>query len=68
MDAPELADALAPVLETAGPAGLTPSAAARKAHLTTGDALAGLEWMAANDFAVTTGNGAHTRYHPRTAR
>lgn len=63
-EAPELADRLAPVL-TANPAGLTPSAAARKAKMTTGEASQGLRWMAANDFCRTTGTGAWTKYLPR---
>lgn len=65
IEGPELADRLGPVLEAAGPDGLTPSAAGRAAGLTTGQAHQGLRWMVANQFARTTGNGARARYHTR---
>ena len=59
----ELADQLEVALEAAGPAGLTPSQAARKVHATTDAAAVVLGWMVANFFVHTSGHGAWTHYH-----
>lgn len=59
----DLADRIEPALENADRDGLTPSAAARRVGVPTGEARAALAWMVAHRFAHTTGNGAWARYH-----
>lgn len=57
------ADKLDEVLKKADAKGLTPSAAARKAKMSTTEAFTTLKFMVAHKFARTSGNGAWTRYH-----
>lgn len=58
-----LTDRLGAALESAGPAGLTPSQAARKARCSTAEAGQLLPLMAAARLALTSGNGAWTHFH-----
>lgn len=61
-----LCDRVEAVLEAEGKIscdGLTPSAAARKAHITTADTRRVLTYLVANEYVWTSGNGAWTRYH-----
>lgn len=59
----EIADALDLALADAGPEGLTPSRAARKARTDTRTAERLLRWLVADLSAHTSGNGCWTHYH-----
>jgi hypothetical protein len=59
----QLADRLELALEAAPPAGLTPSAAARKVGTDTVSARHVLDYLVRHRYAHTSGNGAWTHYH-----
>ena len=64
----DVVDRLELALEAAGPAGLTPSQAARKARTDTLTAQRLLVWLVRNLSAHTSGNGAWTHFHAGRAR
>jgi hypothetical protein len=64
----EIVDRISLALEAAGPAGLTPSRAARKARTDTLSAGRLLQWLVRGLYAHTSGNGCWTHYHAGRAR
>jgi response regulator of citrate/malate metabolism len=64
----EIADRIEAALDTAGPEGLTPSRAARKAKTDTVTARRVLEYLVDHAYAHTTGNGCWAHYHAGSAR
>lgn len=60
-----IADRVAEILDSNPCESFTPSGMARAARATYGDTAAVLTYLAANRFADTVGNGAHTRYTHR---
>lgn len=59
----ELCDRIIEALEAAGPEGLTTSQVRRKTKATTSAAMKALDWMVAQQYIHTSGNGAWTHYH-----
>jgi hypothetical protein len=64
----EAADVLNEALEQADQAGLTISAAARKARITYDTAAVVLAWMVTEQYIHTSGNGAWRHYHAGRGR